>query len=538
MGRPSRRTARRRNAAILRAPSLVSIDGAQAGRTVHGPLAGLDLCAHARIWDQDRRSRRRWQASAAPPPWRACSIRPTRARSRARSTSCSAPSRPDAATRAPKMLVVPHAGYRLLGRRWRRTPMRCSRPGASASAASCCSGRRTAWRCAAWPLPDGRSPSRRRSAASRSTQRRWRALGDLPQVVRQRRRARARALARSAAALPAARARRIFTLVPLAVGDASADEVAAGARTGLGRRRDAGRHQHRPLALPAVRRGARRRPRDRRRDPATSSPTLDHARRPAARRRSTARCSPRARTASRRACSTCATRATPRATARAWSAMRDRLRRAAGWRTQGRARRRGARRDARRRADRPRAQRDRARARPAERRPSPAHPALAAPGATFVTLRRRGELRGCIGAPRGRATARRRRAPQRRSRRRFATRASSRSTWHEFAALEIEVSLLEPAAAAARAERGRSARGAAPGRRRRDPRMARPARDLPAAGLGAVAGARASSSPRSSARPACRPTSGPTTCACRATGCASSRDARTTPRAGRRGPPA
>ncbi|MBK6863955.1 MAG: AmmeMemoRadiSam system protein B [Ideonella sp.] len=74
----------------------------------------------------------------------------------------------------------------------------------------------------------------------------------------------------------------------------------------------------------------------------------------------------------------------------------------------------------------------------------PAHPALAAPGATFVTLHRRSALRGCIGT----LSAER---PLADDVRLHALAAAFRDPrfepleLHEFAELEIEVSLLEPA---------------------------------------------------------------------------------------------
>jgi AmmeMemoRadiSam system protein B/AmmeMemoRadiSam system protein A len=76
--------------------------------------------------------------------------------------------------------------------------------------------------------------------------------------------------------------------------------------------------------------------------------------------------------------------------------------------------------------------------------PEPTHPALTAPGATFVTLRLGGELRGCVGT----LTAAR---PLGHDVRLQALCAAFRDTRFqplqsdEFAALEIEVSLLEPA---------------------------------------------------------------------------------------------
>ena len=73
--------------------------------------------------------------------------------------------------------------------------------------------------------------------------------------------------------------------------------------------------------------------------------------------------------------------------------------------------------------------------------PGIAHAALAQPGATFVTLKRAGELRGCIGIDPARAPARRGRARQRVAAAfgdpRFPPLAA-----FEFEKVEVEVSLL------------------------------------------------------------------------------------------------
>jgi len=77
-------------------------------------------------------------------------------------------------------------------------------------------------------------------------------------------------------------------------------------------------------------------------------------------------------------------------------------------------------------------------------RHEPPHPALRAPGATFVTLRQRGQLRGCIGT----LTALRPLADDVRTQALCAAFRDSRFTplkREEFDELEIEVSLLEPA---------------------------------------------------------------------------------------------
>jgi AmmeMemoRadiSam system protein A len=74
----------------------------------------------------------------------------------------------------------------------------------------------------------------------------------------------------------------------------------------------------------------------------------------------------------------------------------------------------------------------------------PTHPALRSPGATFVTLRRRGELRGCVGA----LTAVRPLADDVRLQALHAAFHDSRFaplSREEFDDVEIEVSVLEPA---------------------------------------------------------------------------------------------
>ncbi len=112
-----------------------------------------------------------------------------------------------------------------------------------------------------------------------------------------------------------------FTLVPFAVGTRHARRGRRGPRRAVGRTGDADRRQLGPVALSPVRRGQATRPRDRRRDPRAVADARSRAglrrdadQRPPARARSAA--------ASRPRCSTCATRATPRAIARASSATR------------------------------------------------------------------------------------------------------------------------------------------------------------------------------------------------------------------------
>ena len=88
-------------------------------------------------------------------------------------------------------------------------------------------------------------------------------------------------------------------------------------------------------------------------------------------------------------------------------------------------------------------------------RPEPAHAALAEPGATFVTLRQGGELRGCIGTLEAAPPARRRRA-QHAQAAAFRDPRFAPLREDEFAALEVEVSLLgrsEPLPSPARPRR-------------------------------------------------------------------------------------
>ena len=132
----------------------------------------------------------------------------------------------------------------------------------------------------------------------------------------------------------------------------------------------------------------------------------------------------------------------------------------------------------------------------------PRHPALPRPGATFVTLRRGGELRGCVGT----LAAERPLADDVRV---HALAAAFRDP--RFEPLQVEEF------AAAR-DRGLAARAGAAAAARSEAEAhaaLRPGvdgvmlewrgrtRHLPAAGVGAVAAAGASSSPRSSARPGC-----------------------------------
>ena len=64
--------------------------------------------------------------------------------------------------------------------------------------------------------------------------------------------------------------------MPLAVGDATPDEVAEVLERAVGRAGDADRRQLRPVALSPLRRGARDRPRARADAILALSPTLDH----------------------------------------------------------------------------------------------------------------------------------------------------------------------------------------------------------------------------------------------------------------------
>ena len=168
----------------------------------------------------------------------------------------------DAARAPPKLLITPHAGYdycgamaahayALLGRRRARSISRVVLLGPAHRVA-----RATAWRrpeADAFETPLGEVALDVAALAS---------LDDLPQVVRERPRARARAFARGSAAFPADAARQLH---PRAAGRRRRRRRGggAGARAAVGRRRDADRDQLGPLALPAVRAGASRRPRHR-----------------------------------------------------------------------------------------------------------------------------------------------------------------------------------------------------------------------------------------------------------------------------------
>ena len=145
--------------------------------------------------------------------------------------------------------MAAHA-YALLGRAARadRPPRRAARPGASRRARRPGGTRRRGLRDAA-----GRGRARPRGAGR---------PGRPAAGGSQRPRARARAFARGAAAVPADAARQLH---PRAAGRRRRRRRGggAGARAPVGRRRDADRDQLGPLALPALRAGASRRPRHR-----------------------------------------------------------------------------------------------------------------------------------------------------------------------------------------------------------------------------------------------------------------------------------
>ena len=201
-----------------------------------------------------------------PPPWRVCSIQPMRAALALEVDRLLDAAAPDESARAPKLLVVPHAGYVYSGpvaaqayallAPWREQIRRVVLLGPT---------HRVAVRGLALPTVAAfETPLGRVALDSAALAR----LRELPQVTpdddaHTRRSIRSKCSCRSCSAC-SARSR----CVPLAVGDASAAEVAQVLERAVGRRRDADRHQHRPVALPALRRGARQGPRDGRAHPA------------------------------------------------------------------------------------------------------------------------------------------------------------------------------------------------------------------------------------------------------------------------------
>ena len=213
--------------------------------------------------------------------------------------------------------------------------------------------------------------------------------------------ARGGTLARGAVAVPADGAGG-FLARTARRGPGQCQRRRTGDRAPVGWRRDADRHQHRPVALPAVRAGASGRPCHGGAHPAARQPAGSRAglRRHAAGRRAAGR----ARAwLSCRACSICATLATPRATARAWWATA----RSPSSRTVPKTRPRTAAQDARTPCSAPRcwpagAQRAR-RALALPTGPEPRHPALgrgrrhvrdAASAGRAARLRRRSKPRG------------------------------------------------------------------------------------------------------------------------------------------------
>ena len=148
--------------------------------------------------------------------------------------------------------------------RSRPASTRCSRPRASASGASCCSGRPIASRCAGWRCPGWRAFATPLGAVE-IDRRAVEALRGLPQVVVS---AQAHALEHSLEVhVPFLQAMLgDFTLVPLAVGHATQQEVAEVLERLWGGPGDADRGELRSLALPALRGRAGGGPRDRQGD--------------------------------------------------------------------------------------------------------------------------------------------------------------------------------------------------------------------------------------------------------------------------------
>ena len=303
----------------------------------------------------------------------------------------------------PKALIVPHAGYIYSGagrgarlrRARRRARHRAARRAARAGAP----------RGGARPRRAERRGLRHAARPHRaSTARRSRALRELPQVVTSDAGARARAFARSAAAVPADAARRIRASCRFAVGMASVAEVAEVIERAVGRPGDADRHLDRPVALPRLRRGARASTRATLARIARFATDLDHE----------------------EACG--ATPLNGFLLARAASAIfavqaarrvqlrRHRRRQGSAWSAIRRSRSTSRRRRLARRggqdAARHRARGHRAASCSAGAAATVDAPWLAQAGATFVTLTKDGELRGCIGSLEARAAARRRTWPR------------------------------------------------------------------------------------------------------------------------------
>ena len=166
----------------------------------------------------------------------------------------------DDAARRPKLLITPHAGYEYCGavaahayallgrRRAQHQPRRAARPRASRRAA-------TAWR------PPRRMRSRRRWARSRSTSLRWPAWTTCRRWFATT--GRTSASIRSRFSCPSCR--RCSAASPSCRWSSATPAPRRWRRcsSAVGWRRDADRDQLGPLALPAVRAGAGRRPRHR-----------------------------------------------------------------------------------------------------------------------------------------------------------------------------------------------------------------------------------------------------------------------------------
>ena len=277
-----------------------------------------------------------------------------------------------------------------------------------------------------------------------------------------------------------------FRIVPFAVGDATAAEVAAVIERLWGGDGNLDRRELGPVALSLVRRGARHRPRHGRRDP-----RADLSARPRAGLRGHADQRLIALRAEARPCRRAARPAQFRRHGRRQIARgrlcRVRVHRATGRR---RASRRGSRRGAGMSRDEQLGLALISIARGAigaklgiANNESAAHTALGAPGATFVTLFCGGELRGCIGSLHARRSLRddvRENAvnaafhdP------RFAPLANA-----EFGTTSIEVSLLSASTMFRFASEGELLARLRPGRRRRHAGAWRPPRNVPAAGVG------------------------------------------------------
>ena len=223
-----------------------------------------------------------------------------------------------AGTARVKAVIAPHAGYVYSGPTAGFAFAQLARGRRPRSAASCCSGRPTGWRCAASGCRTA-TPSRRRWARCR-----W-----PPSAARADRRPAAGGPSTPRRTSPSTRSRsscrfcRSCWATSRCCRWSSAmrrgERGRGGARGGLGRRRDAHRDQLGPVALPALRPGVR----DRRRDRAGDRRARGAARaRPRLRRAADRRAAGGGASArpERAGCSICATPATPPATAAGWSA--------------------------------------------------------------------------------------------------------------------------------------------------------------------------------------------------------------------------